>query len=134
MVCQLRPFVYSLGLNNPPRICLAPRKSRVKNLWRNKQGNFRRKMAGTGIHSFAKLCSQMPRIATTGITLWQTALKWTADCLAPRSGCQEYMLSGQACGNPLSILLSVAIRSTVILFVAIRGLNTADCHWLQRKT
>jgi hypothetical protein len=35
MVCQLRPLVYSLGLNNPPRtgICLTPRKLRVKNLW-----------------------------------------------------------------------------------------------------
>jgi hypothetical protein len=29
---QLRPLVYSLGLNNPPRICLTPRKWRVKNL------------------------------------------------------------------------------------------------------
>jgi hypothetical protein len=28
----------------------------------------------------------MPRIATTGITSWQTALKWTADCQVPRSG------------------------------------------------
>jgi hypothetical protein len=30
---------------------------------------------------------QMPRIATTGIISWQTALKWTADCQVPRSGC-----------------------------------------------
>jgi hypothetical protein len=44
----------------------------------------------------------MPRIATTGIPSWQIAVKWTADCQAPRSGCQEYMQSGQACGNPLS--------------------------------
>jgi hypothetical protein len=59
MVCQLRPFVYSLGLNNPPRNCLTPRKSCVKNLWRNKQGNFRCKMAGAGFHWFAKLRDQM---------------------------------------------------------------------------
>jgi hypothetical protein len=59
-------------------------------------------MAGAGIWTFAKFCSQMPRIATTGITFWHTALKWTADCQAPRSGCQEYMQSGQACGNLLS--------------------------------
>jgi hypothetical protein len=78
MVCQLRPLVYSLGLNNPPRICLTPRKSRVKNLWRNKQGNCWCKMAD----------GQMPRIATTGITSWQTALKWTADCQVPRSVCR----------------------------------------------
>jgi hypothetical protein len=36
----------------------------------------------------------------------------------------------QACGNPLYKFgqLSVAIYSTVILFLAIRSLNTADCH------
>jgi hypothetical protein len=102
MVCQLRPFVNSLGLNNPPNFCLTPRKLSVKNWWRNKQGNCRCKMAGTGIRSFAKLRSQMPRIATTGITLWKTALKWTADGQTPRSGCQEYMRSSQACGNLLS--------------------------------
>jgi hypothetical protein len=45
-------------------------------------------MASAGIRSFAKFCGQMPRIATTGITSWQTALKWTADCQVPRSGCR----------------------------------------------
>jgi hypothetical protein len=45
-------------------------------------------MAGAGIWSFAKLHSQMFRIATTGITSWQTALKWTADCQVWRSGCR----------------------------------------------
>jgi hypothetical protein len=45
-------------------------------------------MAGAGIRSFAKLRGQMPQIATTGITSWQTALKWTADCQVPRSGCR----------------------------------------------
>jgi hypothetical protein len=44
-------------------------------------------MAGAGIRSFAKFRGQMPWIATTGITSWQTALKWTADCQVPRSGC-----------------------------------------------
>jgi hypothetical protein len=56
-------------------------------------------MAGAGIRLFAKFRGQMPRIATTGITSWQTALKWTADCQVPRSG--KYR-SSQACGNPLS--------------------------------
>jgi hypothetical protein len=32
-------------------------------------------MAGTGIHSLAKLRGQMPQFATAGITPWQTALK-----------------------------------------------------------
>jgi hypothetical protein len=45
-------------------------------------------MAGSGIRSFAKFRGQMPRIATTRITSWQTALKWTADCQVPRSGCR----------------------------------------------
>jgi hypothetical protein len=57
-------------------------------------------MAGTGIWSFAKFRGQMPWIATTGINSWQTALKWTADCQVPRSGCR-----GQV--NP------VAIRSQI---------------------
>jgi hypothetical protein len=60
--------------------------------------------ASTGIRSFAKLRGQMPRIATNGIIPWQTALNWTADCQAPRSGGKEYMRPGQACGNPLSNL------------------------------
>jgi hypothetical protein len=32
-------------------------------------------MAGAGILPFAKFRGQMPQIATTGITSWQTALK-----------------------------------------------------------
>jgi hypothetical protein len=108
MVCQLRPLVYSLGLNNPPHICLTPRKSRVKNLWRNKHGNCRCKMAGAGIRSFSKFRGQMPRIATTGITSWQTALKWTADCQVPCSGCHDQVkpvaicsqIHTAVCGNP----------------------------------
>jgi hypothetical protein len=110
MVCQLRPLVYSLGLNNPPRICLTPRKSCIKNLWRNKQGNCQCKMAGAGIRSFAKFRSQMPRIATTGITSWQTTLKWTADCQVPGSGCRRQVkpvaicsqIYTSVCGNPCS--------------------------------
>jgi hypothetical protein len=108
MVCQLRPLVYCLGLNNPPRICVTPRKSRVKNLWRNKLGNCRCKMAGAGFRSFAKFRGQMPRIATTGIISWQTALKWTADCQVPRSGCWcqvkpvaiRPQIHTSVCGNP----------------------------------
>jgi hypothetical protein len=51
----------------------------------------------------------MPRIATTGITSWQTALKWTADCQVPRSGCRGQVkpvairsqIHTSVCGNPL---------------------------------
>jgi hypothetical protein len=108
MVCQLRPLVYSLALNNLPRICLTPRKLRVKSLWHNKQGNCRCKMAGAGIWSFAKFCGQMPWIATTGITSWQTALKCTVDCQVPCSGCCDQVkpmairsqIHTSVCGNP----------------------------------
>jgi hypothetical protein len=65
-------------------------------------------MAGAGIWSFAKFRGQMPRIATTGITSWQTALKWTVDCQVPRSGCRGQVNSvairsqihTSVCGNP----------------------------------
>jgi hypothetical protein len=67
-------------------------------------------MGGAGIRSFAKFRGQMLRIATTGITSWQTALKWTADYQVPRSGC---------CCQ----VKPVAIRASVILFLAIRILN-----------
>jgi hypothetical protein len=46
-------------------------------------------MAGAGIQCFAKFHGQMPWIATTGITSWQTTLKWTADCQVLRSGCRS---------------------------------------------
>jgi hypothetical protein len=127
MVCQLRPLVYSLGQNNPPRICLTPRKSRVKMYNVSKRGTCRCKMAGAGIRSFAKFRGQMPRIAKTGITSWQTALKWTVDCHAPRSGCQEYMRSGMWQSALKLRPLTVAIRASVILFLAIRGLNATIC-------
>jgi hypothetical protein len=65
-------------------------------------------MAGAGIRTFAKFRRQMPRVATTGITSWQTALKWTADCQVPRSGCHGQVkpvairsqIHTSVCGNP----------------------------------
>jgi hypothetical protein len=79
-------------------------------------------MAGAGIRSFAKVRGQMPRIATTGITSWQTALKWTADCQAPRSGCQEHAVRSGLWQSALKFrLLTVANRATVIFSVAIRS-------------
>jgi hypothetical protein len=61
-----------------------------------------------GIRSFAKFCGQMLRIATTGITSWQTALKWTADCQVPRPGYRGQVkhvairsqIHTSVCGNP----------------------------------
>jgi hypothetical protein len=65
-------------------------------------------MAGAGIRSFAKFRGQMPWIATTVITSLQTALKWTADCQVPRSGCRGHakpvairsQIHTSVCGNP----------------------------------
>jgi hypothetical protein len=65
-------------------------------------------MAGAGIRPFAKFRAQMPRIATTGITSWQTTLKWTADCQVPHSGCRGQVkpvaicsqIHPSVCGNP----------------------------------
>jgi hypothetical protein len=65
-------------------------------------------MVGSGIRSFAKFRGQMTRIATTGITSWQTTLKWTADCQVPRSGCRRQIkpvairsqIHTSVCGNP----------------------------------
>jgi hypothetical protein len=97
MVCQLRPLVYSLGLNNPPRICLTPRKSRVKNLWCNKQGICRCKMAGAGIESFAIV----PRSNATDYHNRNNFLanRSQVDC---GSSALRLPRSSQACGNPLS--------------------------------
>jgi hypothetical protein len=65
-------------------------------------------MAGAGIWSFAKFRGQMLEIATKGITSWQTALKWTADCQVLRSGCRGQVkpvairsqINTSVCGNP----------------------------------
>jgi hypothetical protein len=59
----------------------------------------------------------MSPFATTGITPWQTALKCTADCQAPRSGGKEYMRHVQACGNPLSNLDSWLWQSALRLLI-----------------
>jgi hypothetical protein len=84
-------------------------------------------MAGTGIRSFSELHSQMPQIATTGIVPWHTALKWTADSALRLPGI--HAVRSNLWQSALKfILLSVAIRVTVILFVAILSLNAADCH------
>jgi hypothetical protein len=63
---------------------------------------------GAGIRSFAKFCGQMAQIATPGITSWQTALKWAADCQVPHSGCSGQVkpvairsqIHTSVCGNP----------------------------------
>jgi hypothetical protein len=68
-------------------------------------------MAGTGFHSFVVNCAPILQFSTTGMTPWQTTLKSTA--------VWHYR------NNPLAICsqilrLTLAIRGTIIFFVAIR--------------
>jgi hypothetical protein len=138
MVRQLRPLVYSLGLNNPPRICLTPRKSRVKILWRNKQGNCRCKMAGAEIRSFAKFRGQMYTVECQG-------LKTVARFVAFRGkfyqgvGIPQYCIL--ASGGWHSAVHLRAVCQDVIPVVAIRCQRTAElgkwpnsstCHFTSR--
>jgi hypothetical protein len=66
-------------------------------------------MAGAGIQSFAKFRGQLPWIATTGITSWQNALKWTADCqfraqvAAVKSSLWQSALKFQSWAPPLPV-------------------------------
>jgi hypothetical protein len=61
--------MYSLGLNNPPRIGFTLVKSRIKTKQRREQGVCLCKMAGTGFHSVVASHAQM---CTRG--LWQTTV------------------------------------------------------------
>jgi hypothetical protein len=80
-------------------------------------------MAGAGIQSLAKFRGQMPRIATTGITSWQSGL------LIAKFGAQVAAVKSSLWQSALKfILLSVAIRATVILFLAIWGLPQSVAH------
>jgi hypothetical protein len=120
-VCQLRSLVYSLGLNNPPHICLTCRKSRVKNVWPNKyRGTVDVKWQVLLIHSLAKLHCQMLRFATAGITPWQTALKCTVEL--PSSVLRWQRIHADRSGLLQSTLLTVVTRSSVIFFVTIPGI------------
>jgi hypothetical protein len=84
MVFQLRPLVYSLAINNAPRISFTIEKARVKNIRRFKQGTSRCKMAGAKFHSFAKyrapICN--PEKAARGVksTDCHNENSRTADC------------------------------------------------------
>jgi hypothetical protein len=90
MVCQLRPLVYSLGLNNPPRICLTPRKLCVKNLW-HIRNNFlaNRSQVDCGLPSSAlrllwssQACGNP--LSNSYFCLWQSARRLFYSC-NPRS-------------------------------------------------
>jgi hypothetical protein len=88
--------MYSLGLNNPPRIGFTLLKSRIKTKRRREQGVCRCKMAGTGFHSCGKPRSNVyhglrqtavfrPLIAKKKIFVLRIA---TAKILYLRADCQ----------------------------------------------
>jgi hypothetical protein len=123
--------MYTLGLNNTPRISFKLVKSRIKNIRPFKQGASRCKMVGAGFQCIAltprsnsadchnknnclAISSQsycgLPNPAlrpnmnpVDGSDLWQSALK-----------CR---------------LLTLAIRSTAIFIVAIRRVHAAVCQY-----
>jgi hypothetical protein len=73
----------------------------------------------TGFHSVVANRAPIPRLATTGITPWPTALK----CIAFAT---KGITHGQ---SALKFrLLTVAICGTIIFFVTIRCLNTVVFH------
>jgi hypothetical protein len=113
MVCQLRPLMYSLGLNNTPHISFKLVKSRIKNIQPFKQGASRCKMVGAGFQCIAKLHALTPRIATIRITAWQSALNHTSDCQLPLWGLIWTLRTVQTCGNPLSNVNSWLWQSAV---------------------
>jgi hypothetical protein len=61
-------------------------------------------MHAVSMRPHACVRGQMPRIATTGINSWQTALKWTVDCQVPPGQVKPVALRSQihtsVCGNP----------------------------------
>jgi hypothetical protein len=89
MVCQLRPLMYSLGLNIAPRICFTLVKPRVKNIWRFKQAVSWCKMAGAGFHSISKLHAQICNAVLADRGVFQADCHRencrTADCYSQRS-------------------------------------------------
>jgi hypothetical protein len=100
-------------------------------------------MAGAGIRSFAKFCGQMPQISTTGITSWQTALKWTADCQVPCSVCCGQVKSvairsqihTSVCGNPRDgyfVPRIATIRGTHLCAELGKRLNSSSRHFTSR--
>jgi hypothetical protein len=75
-------------------------------------GNCQCKMAGNGIRSFAKLCSQMPRIAKLHAQVARNT------CGQVRPVAIRSQMDTSVCGNP----------QCGYSICAIRGLNAADCH------
>jgi hypothetical protein len=98
--------MYSLGLNNAPRISFTLIKLRVKNMQRFKQPVSRCKIVGIGFHSIAKLACT-PRIATMNMAILLIAkvrsLNLRADCHRPELSTWFILGLRAGVGNPQSI-------------------------------
>jgi hypothetical protein len=87
-------------------------------------------MAGAGFQWFAILCALTSRIATIRITAWQSALNSTVDCQPPALRPNMNPADGSNLWQSAlkCRLRTLAISSTTIFFVAIRGHHTSVCH------
>jgi hypothetical protein len=89
MVYQLRPLVYSIGLNITPRNSFKLVKSRIKNIRRFKQGASLCKIAGDGFDCFAKIRAQIHNAVLAYCGVFQADCHRencrTADCYNPRT-------------------------------------------------
>jgi hypothetical protein len=112
--------MYRLGLNNPPRICHTPRKSRVRDLGRNKQGTVDVKLR---VLEFTELPSSRSNTAVCHNKNNPLANRSQVDCGLPCSALRLQGMHAVRSGRWQSalklILLTVAICRTVILFLAV---------------
>jgi hypothetical protein len=137
MLCQLRPLIYSLGLNIAPHISFTLEKSRIKTLWWVKQAVSRWKMAGAGFHSIAKLHAQIRNAVLADSGVFQADCHRencrTADCYSQslrgpnlRAECQRpecRVRIRRESGGWQSAVHLRADCQTVILIVANRGIG-----------
>jgi hypothetical protein len=142
MECQLRPLVYSLDLNNSPRIGLTPGKLRAKNLWRNKQGALDVKWRelelsllpssalkcvpgnAKGLRQSRGLWCSAENLRAKPFHLWHSAVKFYQGVGIPQ---YTVLASG---GWHSAVCLSAECQGlkTVARFVAFRGNLSTECQ------
>jgi hypothetical protein len=82
------------------------------------------KRAGAGFPPIANPCALVPRTSITILSLWQSALQCSVDCQSlPSDLISDLWQSALKCRHR-----TLAIISTAIFVVAIRGQHTTACH------